>query len=114
MRVVAVSPGWISAAGGSKRYVSSLSASLASKATNTGALALFLTRTSKFALRRPDDRSGLTLVSCSVNGWMPSAIGSAAAVRSWALECATTSSSQIRASASATRGGWKWISISCS
>ena len=109
-----VSPGAISAAGGLNAKPQSSSASLAANATYTGALALFLTATSKLALRRPDARSGLTLVSCSSNGWIPSSSGAVAAVRSCALECATTASSQIRASASAVRGGCKWISISCS
>ena len=41
-------------------------------------------------------------------------IGAVAAVRACALECATTCSSQSLATASGARGGWMWISTSCS
>ena len=66
------------------------------------------------AFLRPDARSGESLVLNSSNGWIPSFSGAAAAWRSYALDCPTTCRSQIRASASAVRGGCRWISTSCS
>ena len=75
------SPGGISIVGGVNLYSSSLSASAASSATVTGALAVFLTATSNCAFLRPDARSGESLVLNSSNGWMPRCSGAAAAWR---------------------------------
>ena len=65
IRVLAFSPGAISACGGSNVKRHSLSGSVAEKATRAGALALFSTATSKRAFKRPDARSGVTFVAIS-------------------------------------------------
>jgi hypothetical protein len=114
MTEVIVWPGATSCGGVSKPNCSSESGSWPSRATITGALALFSTATPKSALRRPLTRSGLTFVVVSVYGSMLSVNASDATSVLCALEFATTFSSQVLATASGERGGWKWISTSCS